>query len=884
MKNISFESFSELHTSLQNNIGISQIANFKIGDQITLRDSNSKLMYVSAHQTDADVIIDNHKFEYMPENGTVYTSGLGTQPGPDFDNSAVISKLMQMVQSGRAEKVIFDHDEQIYFSETIFWQSNAEYLFEGGLRYTGSNTNATMLGQITKPDVSRMQGVEQSANLLGELSEGECLVSIKGSWNYKERSYTNPANYSPKAGDLVFVCTTDNLSYDEKRAVPTYSVLRKIVSVTDEGIELDKGVPGDGEYFISYGTLGHSKVPYGGEGNTYIAENVTLKGEIYSDLAIPVNFSASINTKTDLYVEGRSLVYGNGQRDSKVVVSGKFTDNNEIKIFSENFDITMRGEYVGGDAKHGSMIATGERGLSGTFREIDINAESWNGSGDVLFIANENIEIISANIIASPQNAFVRVGSASPSVAATGLKIGTMKVTSPTTISGNYFVVHETVESFSVENLEIEGSTSSRNGVLIRGGGSIEKIELSDTGLNIKHNSSTYIGQLIYSKIEAAEEKFYNFTPLPIEFFAISNNISKSIVGSGSDNYVIGSRESELIESNDGDDTIVSASGDDLIISGSGDDLIYGGSGNDLIFGGRGDDIIRAGHGRDVVLGDEGNDTILGASGLDHFFGGQGDDFIRGSSLSSSIFGGSGDDTIRGNGGLDELDGGGGNDFIHGGFQPDSIFGGSGNDKLFGGVGYDILYGGSGDDVQFGGANADNLHGEDGIDRLFGEDGLDRIFGGAEQDFIFGGNHADAVFGQAGNDFLYGGAGKDRGFGGISNDAIFGGTGNDTLSGGSGFDTIYGGPGNDVLFGGYNADIFVFSKGGGRDKIADFAVGNKYERIDLSGLDYGTNFDGMMSKNAVQLPEGVLLIFDSKNSLLLSNLALSDLTSEDFIF
>lgn len=73
-----------------------------------------------------------------------------------------------------------------------------------------------------------------------------------------------------------------------------------------------------------------------------------------------------------------------------------------------------------------------------------------------------------------------------------------------------------------------------------------------------------------------------------------------------------------------------------------------------------------------------------------------------------------------------------------------------------------------------------------------------------------------------GNDVFKLGKGNDRVFAGDGNDKMYGDQGKDKLYAGKGKDFVDGGTGNDVLFGQQGNDKFKYSKGYGRDKIADF--------------------------------------------------------------
>lgn len=102
--------------------------------------------------------------------------------------------------------------------------------------------------------------------------------------------------------------------------------------------------------------------------------------------------------------------------------------------------------------------------------------------------------------------------------------------------------------------------------------------------------------------------------------------------------------------------------------------------------------------------------------------------------------------------------------------------------------------------------------------------------GSKRDDDLFGTQGADKLFGRAGDDLLSGGAGSDR---------LNGGRGDDTIYGGSGQDILEGGKGKDVLFGGGDIDVFIFRKGHGETRIADFTLG--YDILDIEGYDTPTS-------------------------------------------
>ena len=172
---------------------------------------------------------------------------------------------------------------------------------------------------------------------------------------------------------------------------------------------------------------------------------------------------------------------------------------------------------------------------------------------------------------------------------------------------------------------------------------------------------------------------------------------------------------------------------------------------------------------------------------------------------------------------------------------------------------------------------------------MLGGGGFDRLFGGVGDDFIEGQQGTDALFGSFGDDTLNGGTERDRFFGGADDDILNGEEGDDELLGNGGFDTLNGGTGDDRLLGNFNADTFVFEDGHGNDTIADFDEFNQFEKIDLSAV---TSINNLADLNLASDTEGaatqsgadVLITTSTGNTILVQNVLLADLDSNDFIF
>ena len=110
-------------------------------------------------------------------------------------------------------------------------------------------------------------------------------------------------------------------------------------------------------------------------------------------------------------------------------------------------------------------------------------------------------------------------------------------------------------------------------------------------------------------------------------------------------------------------------------------------------------------------------------------------------------------------------------------------------------------------------------------DRLLGSSAADVLNGDAGNDTLLGGN---------GNDLLFGGTDNDRLSGGLGNDLLDGGDGNDVLMADAGDDQLFGGVGNDRLTGGIGADIFLFNRANGLDRITDYVQG--VDHLEFHGI------------------------------------------------
>ncbi|MBX9698517.1 MAG: hypothetical protein K2X74_03715, partial [Acetobacteraceae bacterium] len=91
--------------------------------------------------------------------------------------------------------------------------------------------------------------------------------------------------------------------------------------------------------------------------------------------------------------------------------------------------------------------------------------------------------------------------------------------------------------------------------------------------------------------------------------------------------------------------------------------------------------------------------------------------------------------------------------------------------------------------------------------------------------------------------------------GGDGNDTLIAGLGDDSVFGDKGVDRLDGGAGDDTLTGGNSNDIFVFTRAGGSDVVADFA--NDADDLDLTAFRF-TGFAAVSSR-ATDVVGGLLI-------------------------
>ena len=239
-------------------------------------------------------------------------------------------------------------------------------------------------------------------------------------------------------------------------------------------------------------------------------------------------------------------------------------------------------------------------------------------------------------------------------------------------------------------------------------------------------------------------------------------------LGSGANKYFASDeREDYYIDGGAGNDTIAGNDGNDTIIGGKGNDSLAGGNGSDIF-------VYANGDGNDIITDYEEDDIIRITSGTVSR--------ISTASNGDVIFTiGSGKITLKN----------AGNKII--------TYEDSNSEKHF----YPI-------NLNSTGTSATLLaeYGKDEFNAVTFDDSeaLKTIDASAVQHdmTITGNKQKNVITGTSEKDSIDGGAGADKIYGGDGNDTIVGGTGNDSLSGGDG------------------ADVFIWNRGDGNDKILDY--------------------------------------------------------------
>ncbi|MCZ0963029.1 calcium-binding protein [Paracoccus benzoatiresistens] len=335
---------------------------------------------------------------------------------------------------------------------------------------------------------------------------------------------------------------------------------------------------------------------------------------------------------------------------------------------------------------------------------------------------------------------------------------------------------------------------------------------------------------------------------------------------------------------------IFGGAGNDTLGGGADSNLLDGGDGNDILNAWIGDyAVLRGGAGNDVLTGGDGGGLLDGGAGIDVMTGGDGGDtyvvnhlrdvvyesyqpyydndpnpadqvnawvsWTLGANLENLVLQGKAAINGTGNGLSNLIVGNAGNNSLSGDRGTDTLEGGLGNDTIDGGLGVDTIRFTASTAVLVNLSKAAAQNTGWGLDTIRN---VENVVTGAGNDRITGSAVANSLTAGAGNDVLWGMAGNDRLFGQAGNDRLQGGAGNDTLAGGAG------------------TDHFLFSKGGGIDRITDFADG-----ADRIVIDSGAETFGQV--RIADLGADARISFGDV-TVILSNVDHAGLGAEDFIF
>ncbi|MGD9982112.1 MAG: M10 family metallopeptidase C-terminal domain-containing protein [Hyphomonadaceae bacterium] len=395
--------------------------------------------------------------------------------------------------------------------------------------------------------------------------------------------------------------------------------------------------------------------------------------------------------------------------------------------------------------------------------------------------------------------------------------------------------------------------------------------------------------------------------------------------GNGGANQLVGADVYNILSGLGGNDRLFGMGGGDILDGGTGGDEMIGGPGDDLYIVDSASDTLTelSGEGFDQVQSSvsftlAANVDMLTLTGS-AFTG-------TGNSTANQIVGADIYNILSGLGGNDRLFGMGGGDILDGGAGADEMIGGLGDDLYIVDNAGDTLTEVSGegfDQVQSavsftlaanvdmltltgsaftgtGNSTANQIVGTDVYNILSGVGGNDRLIGMGGGDILDGGAGADEMIGGLGDDVYIvddagdtlteiSGEGFDQVMSSVSytlaanvdmltltGSADINATGNSTANqivGNSGANIIAGGGGNDLLEGGLGDDTFVFSPGGGSDRVTDFVAGGTDDDLDLSAYA-GTGITWVIA----QVGADTVFMFSNGDSITLLNVTASNLT------
>lgn len=709
------------------------------------------------------------------------------------------------------------------------------------------NVNVSDLGLGTENDVFN--------NAIAGRTSGD-LVLQAGAGNLTLQSWFTAGNLDPVNGDVTHTfVTADNTRFDLHISNDTTAFNFAGSSVTDlvyggaQNDTINGGsdtlrdtiFAGGGNDVIAY----HAEdLIYGGAGSRDLVTAASSTSGVVIDLSKTIVTTGTISQVEDLI--GSSLadtLVGTADSNSNILVGGAGAD--QIYGAAGGNDTLVGG--AGADTFFWTTVS------DGTAQSVVIADDSDNGKNDVVSLFNTSWKNLT----------FAAAGSD--------------LVVSADDLAG-------ATDSLTLGNWVAQGYANDKNANLYRTNQFVDK-----DGVVFSLAIGNAAGGNLYGttgsdfmQAGSGNTTFFSSTGTDIIYGGTGNDVvyydaNDYIIdgGAGNDTLTAVNASASIFVDQSGTlggrafgnmEVFIGSSLADSLAGGTAAETLVGGSGADLLYGGTGtgNDLLVGGYGADTYFwsSDEGNDTIGGA-GNDVQSKSDVLSIARGS-LSSIQFNTTGD---------------AGNDltiyFNDGGVLSNSL---TLDDWLVGGTSattnvnrvstvlFDTL------SVHLGVAN-------DVSTALKGTSGVDYLYGGAGNDtFSSLSTGADSVFGGAGNDLVYyastaalfnGGADSDtltaaaatagvvidaaHLFGStqaISNfeliqgsslaDSLIGTSAAETINGGVGADMLLGYQGNDTLVGGLGSDTYFWGPGQGEVVIANDAINNRYDVVNLGA--YGVNF------------------------------------------
>ena len=152
-----------------------------------------------------------------------------------------------------------------------------------------------------------------------------------------------------------------------------------------------------------------------------------------------------------------------------------------------------------------------------------------------------------------------------------------------------------------------------------------------------------------------------------------------------------------------------------------------------------------------------------------------------------------------------------------------------------------------------------------------GEGGDDNITGNSWGNNLTGGDGDDVITAGSGNDTINGGGGNDKITTGAGNDVVDAGDGDDEISVADG--------GNKIVTGGSGSDLYKISSFTGDITIADFAINDPNEKIDLKGISNIFSFSDLVIS---QVGADAVIQLSASQKIILENIDKNLLSADRF--